>query len=172
MSLFAGLQGRAARGGAASLFTLFVLPVVLAACVSTVTVWRAMTETARSRRTAIASLAAVTLKERMDRFMDLGVSLATRVQFRKLAAAGKWEEAAAIMTGIPRDFPSVERVLLTDADGILRADVPAIPGARGASGAARDWYKGVSNGWRPYLSEAYRRMAEPRLNVTAAGSKS
>lgn len=47
------------------------------------------------------------------------------------------------------------------------ADIPELPGVRGKNFSDRDWYKGVSHGWEPYVSNVYTRYAQPQLNVVA-----
>ncbi len=151
-----------------ALFPIIVVPVLLVATISSVKTYMDLTQATLARRQAIASLAAAVLKERIDRLMDLGLSLATRVRFRELVGQGQWEGAIQILRDVPKDFPAVERVFLVDPDGILRADAPALPGVRGENFSHRDWYKGVSREWKSYLSGAYRRKAEPQYNVVAA----
>lgn len=53
------------------------------------TIDRELTEVALSRRATVAQLAAATLSEKFARLVDLAVSLATRVRFRELVAAGR-----------------------------------------------------------------------------------
>src|SRR5688572_20565724 len=55
-----------------------------------------LTEVALARRGSVAQLAAATLSERHERMLDVSVSLATRVRFADLVAAGQWEAAAQI----------------------------------------------------------------------------
>jgi signal transduction histidine kinase len=120
-----------------------------------------LTEVAMARRAAVAQLAAATLSERLDRMVDVAVSLATRVRFAELVAAGRWQEAAQIMQSVPAEFRFIDRVLLADVRGTVMADVPDLK-ARGGNFAARDWYRGVSRDWKPYVSPLYRRAASPR----------
>ena len=82
-----------------------------------VTLEREFTDAALARRAALAAFSAATLSERLDRVVDIGVSLASRVQFRELTATGRWEEAAEILRSVPRDFKFVTRVSLTDVEG-------------------------------------------------------
>jgi PAS domain S-box-containing protein len=126
-----------------------------------------LTESALARRTALAQLAAATLSERLDRTTDLARSLATRVRFAELVAAGRWEAAGEVLERVPREFAFVERLFLADLQGTLRFDVPALPGVRGVSFAQRDWYQGVSRNWETHVSTVYTRAAEPRRNVVA-----
>jgi PAS domain S-box-containing protein len=126
-----------------------------------------LTGVALSRREAVARLAAVTMAEKFGRIVDVGISLSTRVHFRDLVTHGKWDEAIAIMHNVPRDLPQIERLFLADAGGTLRSDTPALPGVRGKNFAFREWYRGVSRDWRPYISSVYTRTAVPRINVIA-----
>jgi signal transduction histidine kinase len=123
-----------------------------------------LTEVAMARRAAVAQLAAATLSERLDRMVDLGVSLATRVRFADLVAAGQWEAAVQILKSVPAEFRFVERVYLTDVRGTLMADVPDL-NVRGRNFAHSEWYQGVSRDWKPNVSGVFRRTALPRIAV-------
>jgi len=131
-----------------------------------VSVRKDLTEVVMARRTAVAQLAAATLSERLDRMVDLGVSLATRVRFAELVASGQWEAAAQVMKAVPAEFRFVERVSLNDVHGTAMAGVPEL-GSRGQSFAHRDWYQGVSRDWKPYVSGVYQRAASPQRAVFA-----
>ena len=99
--------------------------------------------------------------------VDVGVALATRVRFRDLVAQGEWTEAVKIMAGVPKDFPAIDRIFLTDRAGRQTADVPEAPELRGQDFSYRDWYKGVSAAWRPYVSVVFKRSAPPQINIIA-----
>ncbi len=124
-----------------------------------------LTAVALMRRETVAQLTATILAGQFDRLVDVVVSLATRVRFRELVAAGRWVEAIELMRAVPRDLPLIERLILTDAGGTLRADVPPIPGARGVNLASHEWFRGVRRDHRPYISSAYTRVVVPRLNI-------
>lgn len=125
-----------------------------------------LTNNALAARSAIAQLAAATLSEKFNRVIDVGVSLATRVQFRELIAAGRWLDAGEILRSVPGDFYFVERVFLADPAGTLMVDIPELGGnVRGENFAYRDWYQGVSKQWQPYISPVYRRTAVPQRNI-------
>ena len=125
-----------------------------------------LTEAAMARRTAVAQLAAATLSERLDRMLDLGISLATRVRFAELVSTGQWDAAAQVMKSVPSEFRFVDRVILADLAGTIMADVPQL-GTRGQNFAQREWYQGVSRNWQPYVSGVYRRAAAPQRTVFA-----
>lgn len=153
-----------------AIFLAILSPVILIAVFAYLETYRDLTQFTLSRRQSIAYLAATALRQRFDRLIDIGVSLATRVRFRQLVTEGKWEEAIEILKSVPEDFPFIDRVFLADPTGTLMADTPALPGIRGKNFAMRDWYRGVSNDWKPYISDAYQRAAEPRFNVVAAAT--
>jgi signal transduction histidine kinase len=125
-----------------------------------------LTQVVLSRRSGVAYLAATTLAEKFDRLTDVGTALATRVRFRELVMAGRWDDAIAILKAVPQDFPFVDRVQLFEPRGTLMAGIPAT-GARAASFAKSEWYGGVSAGWRPYVSAAYQRTESPQVEVFA-----
>lgn len=150
--------------------SLAAIALTVTAALSYRAVDRELSDVAMSRRVAVAQLTAATLTATFDRLVDLGVSLATRVRFRDLAGAGKWTEAMDILRGVPADFPFIDRLFLTNADGILMADLPEVAEVRGRSFAYRDWYKGVKSRGQPYVSPVYKRAAPPQINVFAVAA--
>jgi PAS domain S-box-containing protein len=142
-------------------------PVILVAAFSYFRTSEELTAAELSRRQALVSLVAATLHEKLNRLTDLGVSLATRVRFRQQVEAGEWQGAVKILHDVPRDFPFIERLFISDLNGVLMADTPALPGVRGQSFAHRDWYRGVKASGKPYVSEIYRRSAAPQHHVIA-----
>ena len=145
---------------------LFVLGIFVAVD-SYRSIDRELTAAATSRRSSLSYLAATTLTEKLDRIVDVGVSLATRLRFRDLVAQGEWSEAVKIMAGVPKDFPAIVRIFLSDPNGTQMADVPEAPGLRGQNFSYRDWYKGVTAHWKPYVSVVYKRAAPPQINIIA-----
>src|SRR5665647_1482793 len=148
------------------LFLLLVGPIFALTAFSYVRVRDALTSVVSLRSESLASLSALLIQERLDRIVDIGTLLASRVQFQQLAEEGKWQEAIATLQ-IPPEFTFIERLFLTDKGGVLRADAPHQPNIVGRSFRARDWYIGVSKNWEPYVSEVYKRATEPKYNVVA-----
>ncbi len=126
-----------------------------------------VTESLRNEKMDTAVLASRLFEERLDNLVNLGVSLATRVQFRRAIERGDWNEAARIIGDVPQNFSFLDRVFLTDPEGFETAAVPELIGGVGKNFAFRDWYKGVSKDWKPYVSEVYRREAIPQYNLVA-----
>lgn len=144
-----------------------VSPVVLIAGFAYNSTYHDLTEAALARRKSIAVLASTVIEQQFNRLTDLGVSFATRVRFRQLVSQGNWDQAIETLNDVVKDFPFIDRVFLADPTGTLTADTPVLPGVRRRNFAMRDWYQGVSRDWKPYVSDVYRRAAEPRHNVVA-----
>jgi signal transduction histidine kinase len=160
--------GKAKKPHQVLIFLAIVSPVIAIAVFGCISTYRDLTASTFARRQSMAHLAATGFEQRFGRLTDIGVSLATRVRFRQLVTEGKWEQAIQILKDVPVNFSFVERAFLADPSGTLMADTPALPGVRGQTFAARDWYQGVSATGKPYISNVYQRAAEPRLNVIAA----
>ena len=126
-----------------------------------------LSQAALSRRASVAYLAASVATEKFDRLIDVGVALATRVRFRELVEAGEWDKAMNILRQVPADFPFVDRIILSDAEGITRGELPVL-GTVGQNFAHRTWYGEVMRTRQAYISELYRRTAKPQINIFVA----
>ena len=124
-----------------------------------------MTQGVLAKRSATANLTAAVLKERFDRLKDLGVSIASRPLLRQWVEEENWNQMEPMLQELLKEFPVINRFVLVDPSGTLMIDAPAIPLLRGKSLAYRDWFKGVSKNWTPYLSEIYSQIQEPHDHV-------
>lgn len=65
--------------------------------------------------------------------------------------------------------PDIDRAYIATPEGILLVDYPPHPELWGKNLSQRDWYRGVSRDWQPYVSEVYlREIVEPRYVVSVA----
>lgn len=152
------------------IYAICVAYLVFMAGVNTLTYVRgkqAVLRDAYARRLATATLGAAVLGETFERIKDVGRSLASRATFQDLVASGQWDEAVRLLAPALADYNYIERVFITDPQGVLMTDFPELPNVRGTNFAFRDWYRGVSKEWQPYVSEVYKRAAQPQLNVVA-----
>ncbi|MGO9209380.1 MAG: response regulator [Terriglobales bacterium] len=74
------------------------------------------------------------------------------------------EHALEQAYGLRSDFRFVS---IYDLDGTLRAIYPSDPNVLNHNFAFRDWYKGVSHEWKPYVSEFYLTAVSPQQSVAA-----
>jgi signal transduction histidine kinase len=163
----AGGRDRRAPRLAYAAIGVFLLVLVAIATQTYLSVREELTSVVTTRRLALAQVAAVTQSERLDRVADVAVSLATRVRFAELIAAGEWDAAIQILRGVPREFAFVDRVAVFDAGGTLKADT-GLERVSGRNFADRDWYQGLQrSGGKPYVSSMYRRAASPQIDLFA-----
>ena len=149
------------------IFVAVILPVILIASFSYRKIHQELTNVTFSQRQSVAYLAASALREKLDHLTDLGISLATPVKFRELIQTANWNDAVKTMDDAVKNFPSIDRIFLTDPGGTLMANVPTISEGMGGNTAFRDWFKGVRHQWKSYISAVYLRREQPQYNVFA-----
>jgi|GEM_PF-3043880 len=52
----------------------------------------------------------------------------------------------------------IDTTFVADKSGILLTNLPVFPESRGKDFSQRDWYKGISAHWKPYISAVYKRI--------------
>lgn len=93
--------------------------------------------------------------------------LASRTLLKEAIVHNDREEMERHLENFIESSPDIERAFIATPKGVLVADYPHDPRVLGKSFADRDWYKGVSASWQPYVSEMYMRMAEPQRYLFA-----
>lgn len=89
------------------------------------------------------------------------------VESRDRDAAQAEEEIRARLRTLVEAYPRVDRAFITDPQGLLWSDYPRAPESFGMNFSDRDWYRGLSQAWEPYVSEVYQRHAAPKPLVVA-----
>jgi signal transduction histidine kinase len=136
--------------------------------------------TSQSARHLVAAhnlLAAMMTAELVSRELEHSINLARAfaalpgmveaVELRDQDAARAEEEVRARLQTVVQAYPRVDRAFVTDPDGVLWSDYPRAPESLGKNFSHRDWYRGLSQGWEPYVSEVYQRHADPKPLVVA-----
>ena len=95
-------------------------------------------------------------------------SYAGRFRFRESVKQRDGKEASVHLRQLRAAFPELDRVFLADPAGVVWVTEPATPEIYGRSYAFRDWYRGVSTSWQPYMSEVYRTDIGDALAVALA----
>jgi len=84
------------------------------------------------------------------------------------AVESRDEEAVrAHLRAVVESYQLLDRAFVTDPTGVLWSDYPRAPESLGKNFSQRDWYRGLSRAWKPYVSEVYQRHAEPKPLVVA-----
>ena len=151
----------------ALLLVFVILPIALFSY-STSRLMEAQAEKqATIESTQIARISATSVEEQLSQSTAFLESIATRRTLRAAWTRGdlklvQWhlDQASALR----RDFAYVGTF---DLGGTIRVVSPADKSVMGMNFAYRNWYKGVTRQWQPYVSEAYRSAIPPYGLVVA-----
>jgi PAS domain S-box-containing protein len=149
------------------LYSIIIIPLLTLSFNDIRNSYSNLTRSIYLERSAEASIAAKVIEEKLTQLKDLAVSQVQRPSLVKYVGEGKWLEAEGIIKNVPKSFPFIEGIFICDTNGVLLAGVPGFRDIIGKSFAYRDWYKGVSKNWQPYVSGVYRRSNIPQHNVIA-----
>jgi PAS domain S-box-containing protein len=94
-------------------------------------------------------------------------SIAARPSFRKAWTEGDQTAIERSLADNQAQSPDFISVAMFALDGTLRATYPAKPNLLNQSFAFRDWFKGVTRQWTPYVSEVYQTLNSPHQLVVA-----
>lgn len=87
--------------------------------------------------------------------------------FSASVATGDVEEVRQRLEIFVANHPRLDRAFVTDTTGLLWADFPVATESLGRRFDDRDWFRGVTAAGAAYVSEVYRRHAEPPIQVVA-----
>ena len=169
--MMAGKLGQWVSRGRWRLYLLFplltVLPLAFFAYSAGQLLRHSIERQAVTESTQIARLSATLVEEHFRQSTAFLESIAERPslvqawQQRNLALV---ETRLSQASALRRDFSFVS---VYDPDGTMRAIYPSQPALLGQNFAFRDWYKGVTRQWRPYVSEVYQSAVPPHQTVVA-----
>ncbi len=114
-------------------------------------------------------LAAHTLEMNVKSLIYAGKAFATRpLLLRDLKRrAYAYKDTQIHLKNLIDNIPSIQRAFITTPQGVQISNHPFTPDTIGKDFSARDWYKGVSRKWEPYVSEYYLRAAKPQKYLFA-----
>lgn len=114
-----------------------------------------------------ARLAAAVVASELNRIRVFGAWYSQSPGIRSLVSGERWETLSEDMDRVVENLPSLVRLFASDDQGRLWADSPRKPAVHGMDFSHRDWFKGAMEKQGAYLSHAYRRTAEPRIQVAS-----
>ncbi|MBI5421927.1 PAS domain S-box protein [Candidatus Peregrinibacteria bacterium] len=147
------------------IFVLLVAPLVVVSFVNYRYLKAQLTASVLKEHGMLASFGATMLDERFGGYIELGESVANRISVKEALDKSDWDGAILLMKDIVQEHGDLDRIFVTDTTGLLHAGYPAMPEVVGKNYAFRDWFRGVSRNWEPYVSEAYRRAIIPEINA-------
>src|SRR5207245_2280384 len=119
-------------------------------------------------RTTPSRVASPPRSTREHGYLNVLRSYAGRFRFRESIKRRDRTEALTHLRQLHQSFPDLDRVFLADPAGTVWASEPESPENYGQSYAFRDWYRGVSRSWQPYMSEIYETAHERKPAVALA----
>jgi len=91
-----------------------------------------------------------------------GRAYATRPYLLAGLQRGDKKEMNMHLKDLIKNSHTIDRTFIASPKGVLLADYPHDPLVIGKNFSYRDWYKGVSKNWEPYISEFFMRKARPQ----------
>ncbi|MFH1247844.1 MAG: sensor histidine kinase [Candidatus Omnitrophota bacterium] len=144
---------------------LFVLPILCLSFFTLFDTYRSATKFALSENKSEAFLIANILRERLDLLAEFGAAIAQRPDLINSVKECRWDEAIKAVDRVPLDFEYVDRVLLVDKQGVVKAQVPNYPNYVGLKRSDTGWYRGVTRQWQTTVSQVYVDPIIPNRNI-------
>lgn len=137
------------------------------ACLVAYNAYRVATnDTIRSNETRTHLLSKIIL-EHQRAAIAVVQSYANRRLVIDSAKKKDFEEAVWHLSDMTNNNPEIEMAYITDSSGSLWVNYPVSKEAFNQDFSYRDWYKGVSKEWKPYVSSVYKLiLGEKDLGVT------
>lgn len=155
------------------LVVLGSIPVVILAAFAYVVSARAVESFVHRGNEAAATITAAMVEREFHHWTATLTSHAGFLTLSAAAAAGDADGVRRRLGIFVSAHPRLDRAFVTDTTGLLWVDYPVAPESLNRRFDQRDWFRGVretapSGG--AYVSEVYRRNAEPRILVVAVAA--
>lgn len=149
------------------LVLLGALPLLALAVFAYAMSARAVENLVRAGNDAAATITAAMVERESESWIATLRSHAGFPSFSAAVSGGDVHEVRRRLHIFVNAHPRLDRAFVTDPAGLLWADYPEAPESLGRHFNDRDWYRGVTDSGRPYVSRVYRRNAKPQLLVVA-----
>ncbi|HUP70837.1 MAG TPA: response regulator [Acidimicrobiales bacterium] len=163
------------KGVVAIFASLTLLPLGLLAYLSTSLATNAVSDQVESKLASTATANAAYVSRELQSLGELVNSFAGRRFLRaalKEGDAGNYDLTAirSQLAELRASRPGIATTFLVEPGGRLAGIVPETPSIVGKDFSFRDWYRGVTESGRPYVSEAYRSAAAGNPLVVGAAA--
>jgi PAS domain S-box-containing protein len=153
------------------LYSLFLLLMVLPIAVFSYSVGEVLRHQAESQAatesTQIARVSATLVEENFRQSTAFLQSIATHRKFLQAWSEGDLKGVQGDLQQASSLRPDFVFVSAYGLDGTMRAVYPPQPTVLNHNFAYRDWYKGETREWKPYISEVYQTAVAPYQLVVA-----
>ncbi len=111
---------------------------------------------------ASADLCALIIEEHFQKIVKTLESYANRRLLSQAVSQKNIHEAQRHLKNLTGHNPDMESLIITDSTGMLWVSEPARPDVMEKTFAYREWYRGVSENWQPYITDAVLRITGDR----------
>lgn len=136
-------------------FLAALLPIVLLSVYSFNTASRSVEDLVESSNLSATNDVGQLLTQDILRTVTIGHAIAS---VPSTLRAIKNQDDFAMRTSLQAivlTYPQIDRAFITDKRGILWSNFPPVPGVFGSKQQDTEWYRGVSQHWKPYISGVY-----------------
>lgn len=155
------------------IYILFILLLLLPIAIFAYSVGRVLRHQAEAQAVSesaqIVHVAAALVQEDFREDTEILQSIATRPSLRQAWAEDNLAMVERTLADAEVQNPDFTFVSAFALDGTLRAVYPVQPGTLNRNFAYRDWYKGTSRQWTPYVSEVYQNSIPPSTGSCDCG---
>ncbi len=151
-----------------TLLFCFLVPIVCLGAINYARTYHETTNDLLVQRKTIAHLAATLVHERLNDFVNLGISLAARKLTIEGVENGNWPEALANVSDVLDQFSFLDRILLIDPQGTIRAAIPSSNTADiGQNKVNSNWYQNITRQGAPHVSSFYQSRFKPDVYIVS-----
>ncbi len=111
-----------------------------------------------SENKSTANLLSVIIQEHQKAAIGIIQSYGSRPTLINTVKKKDLSEVMNHLTDLKTNNPEIDMTIISNKDGILWANYPIFKESHGKNFSHRDWYKGVSKEWKPYVSSVYKRV--------------
>jgi len=165
---FVGSKKRAAIITAVVFLLLACIPVALIGTYR----WVENTFTTQvfTQQQTLSDIAALAIKVKLDKLVNIAGALAASDQLSGDAASGKWTSAAGVARDLENNVnyydPFIDRIIVYDASGVQQAAYPELTGGINTKASVNGWYGALASGTQStYVSGATKRISSPQIQV-------
>ncbi|MCG3184150.1 MAG: Sensor histidine kinase RcsC [Planctomycetes bacterium] len=144
-----------------------IVPVLALGLYAYLVAAEAMEQDIDSNHRSLASSTGQLVSKDFEHWTNTLNSYARLPAFSRFIRDRDEEGSRARLQLLVNHFPELDRTFVADSQGTLWADYPMAPESLGKSFSDREWFKGVSRDWQPYVSGVYRRNASPQILLVA-----
>ena len=165
------IMGKWMSKSRARLYALIILLMILPIAVFAYSVGQVLKHRVEAQAitesTQIARVSTALVEEHLRESTAFLESIAGRRAFRTAWAHGDLDSVGWDLRQASALRPDFAFVSVYDLDGTMRGIYPPQPALLNQNFEFRNWYKGITKQWKPYVSEVYQTAVPPNQLVTA-----